>query len=402
MYERLESKSLRAEVARERLKLRVSMGAKQQMEVLTRVMSTTVVDRLVYPTRMSFVTEPSPVGSGRRGLYIRYRENDGSQTTFRVHDHALGQLAGATRPTMPIRFAKDLREGEPWAVDLCASILNTMYGNQRFVDRYGEPKQFLHRLVSGELRGFLTSTFNPHLTTAHLIKPFIEACADHQAGPVEAHTSDVRVTLKCCMPYIFEPYAGEFVAFGSTFSNSDFGAGMLKICLTSLRISSGTVSVLEDGYKRVHLGPMLRESDIRVDDEAALKERQAFVQHVRSAVNNQLSEQSISTFLSLIRTANDHQLEWYRLRSTLKRVLREKEIDVVEQLLQRGGDEIIDLPKPQYDQETGDPVATAWWAANVLGWLAGKEEDVDRKQDIQALAGQLVSPAGRKVDQEAA
>ena len=67
--------------------------------------------------------------------------------------------------------------------------------------------------------------FKRNLATAPLIKAFVEQCGTHQAGPVEATATDVKTVLKCMLPYVFEPVDGEFVAFGLTFCNSDFGAG---------------------------------------------------------------------------------------------------------------------------------------------------------------------------------
>ena len=379
----LESQSKKSEEAKNLLHQQVNKGAEEQMRILEEVTKVLIIDRLEYPIAMSFVSEGEAVR-------IHYnRDRAGKPSSVLIHNHALGQLASAT-DLIPRLYVRKLRaNNEDWSSDLLVHNLNEVYGNKEFKDRSGNPKKFLHRTVDGVLRGFMTQSYNPFLVTPPLIRAFIEACAEYNAGPIEAHTSDIKVTLKCMLPYVFEPVDGEFVAFGSSFANSDFGAGSLKICLTCNRISSRTISVLSDGYKRVHLGRVLKDADFVMDSETAKAELDTHQKAIANAVREQLKPENVKKLIRAIQLAHEEKIEWYKLKGTLQRLLLKDEVNLVETLLNTGADDLIDLPKPGQDDD-GNPQATAWWASNVVAWMARKEEDLDRKQEMQSLAGSLL------------
>lgn len=379
----LASKSYQAEAARNRLHRQVNIGSEAQMKVLEKVTKVVIIDRLELPTDIFFwINEVGEMKVGYR------KERSGKPKDVDVHSHALGQLASQS-PDMPRLYARKLSAGPFWKRALLAENFNQLYSKNEFLDRRGGPKKFLHRTVDGTLRGFMTQSYNPFLVTPPLIRAFIETCAEFHAGPVEAHTSDIKVTLKCMLPYVFEPVHGEFVAFGSSFANSDFGAGSLRICLTCNRISSGTISVLDDGYKRVHLGRVLTDADFVMDSDTAKAELDTHQKAISNAVREQLKPANIQALMNAIQRAHEEKIDWYKLKGALQKLLLKDEVKLVETLLNAGGADIIDLPKPGQDAD-GNPKATAWWASNVVAWMARKEEDVDRKQSMQTLAGSLL------------
>ena len=226
--------------------------------------------------------------------------------------------------------------------------------------------------------------------TAPLLRTFIESCALHEAGPTEAQTNDVRCFIKCVLPVVFEPVDNEFVAFGVTFSNSDFGAGRLKLSGVVMRITSGTTSVLEDAYSKTHLGSVIQDSDIEMSDETKLKELETVRSAIKDTVNGILSFETLERNIKAIQIAHEKEIPWYKLKDKLRALLNQKELDMVETLLNASGTGVIDLPRTTVDA-AGGPVATAWWAANTLSWLASNEEDPSRKNDLQEAAGKMIT-----------
>ena len=380
----LESQSQRAAAARGRLHQQVTKGAEAQMRILERVTKAVIIDRLEYPIAMSFF-----IGKGGE-LRLSYKHSrSGKPDDVAIHSHALGQLASAT-DLLPRLYARKLNvEDVDWMMSLLEHNFNEVYHNVEFLDRKGAPKKFLHRTVDGVLRGFMTQSYNPFLVTPPLIRAFIETCAQFDAGPVEAHVSDIKIVLKCMLPYVFEPVDGEFVAFGCTFANSDFGAGSLGILPTCSRISSGTVSVLDNGYRRVHLGRVLKDADFVMDSDTAKSELETHQKAIKNAVSEQLKPENIKKLIRAIQLAHEEKIEWYKLKGTLQKILVKEELQLVEVLLKSGNDSLIDLPKPGQDDD-GNPTATAWWASNVVAWMSRKEDDLDRKQKMQTLAGSLL------------
>lgn len=383
----LAKDSAKKKMAEDVLRKRVDKGAEQQRLIVERAVKTVIIDRLVYPHKMSFVAL-SPSSGRAADVFLTYDRESEQDKVFSLHNHALGQMASTAG--MPRNFVSALRYGDLWRAELLAHNLNELFRKGSFLDRKKQPAKFLHRLVGDEVRGFLSRSYNRKLLTAPLLRAFIETCAHHSAVPAQAYSSDIRMWIACMLPYVFEPIDGEFVTFGTTFSNSDFGAGRTKVSGTVMRISSGTVSVMQDELSRVHLGSVIEESDIAVSDDTQDKELEAHKGGISDAVKALLDVESIDRMIRAIQAAAEQEIPWYKLKNQLGRVLAKKEIDMVEDLLKKGGDDIIDLPPPSVSN-SGDKIATGWWAANVLGWMANREEDTEKKQNLQSMAGTIVA-----------
>jgi hypothetical protein len=390
MLSELEAKdSKKKELAKQRLSSLVTKGIAQQQYLVETVTKMVIVDRLVGPRSMRFFIRSEDNDPNKTGvmkiLYERPGQIGGDDRF--IHNHALGQLASVAG--MPKVYVNTLLTGPYWRQELLCYNLDDLYHKGVFLDRKKEPAKFLHRMVGNELRGFLSRSYNRKLLTAPLLRAFVEACAQHSAGPVSAYATPVRTGLKCMVPYVFEPIDGEFVSFGVTFSNSDFGAGRTKVSGTVMRISSGTISVLADKFSRVHLSSIIEESDIEMSDETADKELQAHKSAIKDAVTAQVSDESIERMIRTIQVAHENQIPWYKLKDKLGKVLQKKDLDFVEQLLKSGGDSIVDLPPAA--KKDDDYIATGWWAANVLGWMANRESDEDKRADLQQLAGEVIA-----------
>lgn len=368
------------------------VGVLQQKTLIEEVASTVIRDKLVDPKCMVF--SPS-----NQKLIVTYVPDVGSTETVSIHNHALGQLCDKSAPNKeePQIMRKQmwsLLEGEDWHRDLLAKMFNAFYSMGEFVDRRKGKGKFLNRIVGSELRGFLSRSFNRNLNTATSLRTFLEACSQFGAGPYESHSTSVRTRLKCVLPQVFEPISGEFVAFGVSYSNSDFGAGTLDISNFFLRLNSldvqrnlaGQASVLESGFSRTHLGSVIQESDIELSDDTANKEVETVNSAIRDVVSAQLSIDAIERTLEAIRVADRNEMPWKTLRELLASVLNKNEVDVAKSMLEMG---VQDLP--MVTQRGEEAVATNWWASNLVGWFADKEQNPDRKAELQAFAGDMLS-----------
>jgi len=384
-----------AKQARHKLEGRFIKGEEDRNELVARVSNLVIRDRLVPPLQMAFSALRFDEASkteisidADEGLFLEYLGKN--ETLYTIHPHALSQLASVAG--IPKLYVNRLRDGKLWEKQLLVTNLRELFHKSEFKERKGQSAMFLHRLVGTELRGFLSRSYNRHLASAPLLRAFVEACEQVGAKPIEATASDVKLSLKCYLPYVFEPVDGEFVGIGTNWTNSDFGCGKLKVSLSVMRISSGTASVLEDKVSRVHLGSIIQESDIEMSDETAAKEVEAIASAIRDAVNTQLEPGPVHKLLEVIRLAHEQEVPWHKLKLELSRLLQKKELEMIEQMLKTGGDAIMDLPPPG-KTASGDPIATRWWASNVVGWVAATEKSEERKQDLQALAGEVLVAA---------
>lgn len=360
---------------------RFKEGESARKALLEKVQSTVIRDRLVPPKGMEFVPG---LGEGDKELRLQYR---GAEGNFSIHNHALGQLCA--KVNLPMNFVSSLKGKEHWRVALLAHNLNELFHQPEWKDRRGDTTRFLHRIVGDQLRGFLTRRFNRHLASAPMLAAFSEACRKRDAHPVEAFSSDVRVSLKCMLPQVFEAYPGEWVAIGSEWGNSDFGSGKMSVAQSVWRVKTGTCSVLEDTLSRVHLGSVIEDSDIEMSDETARKEVAAISSAINDAVEQHLSTDHVEKMLDGIRAAHEHQIPWSKLKSQLSKFLGKKEVDWLKSCLD-SDTSIIDLPPVSYSPD-GERVPNAWWVSNAVSALAANEKDNDTKMDLQRQAGKLIA-----------
>lgn len=371
-------------MATDKLTQIIALGQEAQADVIKKMLAITIVDKLVDP-RFMLVEE-----TGKRDLAIRYQT--GSPDVVEVDDHALGQMCKTAR--IPKTYMNELLDGcvgmsVPIRHHLAVYILNTHFQRGVFLDKKNNATKFLHRIVNGRVYGFLSRNYNRKLGTAAMLKPFIEQCGLHGAQPIDARRTPLKAVLKCVQPVIYEPVPGEFVAFGATYTNSDFGDGSLLVQGVILRISSGTSAVLESHLRKVHLGAVISEAEIELSEETLAKESETHVSAVKDMVKDVFSEPNIERSLKLIELSITRKIPWSQLSGQLKELLNQDEVASMAELLKgtRGG--IVDLP-PVTLNETGDPEANAWWAAAALGIIASRVEDVDRRTSIQELAGKVL------------
>lgn len=426
----------RSRRARERLESRFTIGREAQTRLVKQVEALTIRDRMVWPEAMVFDSlksrphvfvanmkqlakdHPSPVPAAPFAAIPEsaLTEEAMSRPAIRVHPHALGQMVKAVQDERKKR-SRARSAGEPekcgpnvkyirslgaatdlWEKELFRDTMNSHFREGEFLDRRKSPTQFLFRLVGPddnlELRGFVSRNFNIFLPSYPLLRAFMESCEQMQAQPVEAMTTDVRFRLKCCLPYVFEPVPGTFVTIGKEWTNSDFGAGRLTLQGCLMEANTGRVAVLEKGLSKTHLGSLIEETDLELSEEAMLAAVKAQCLAIRDVVRAQLEPDAVNKILLAVKAAHEEQVPWVRLERELGALLRKKEVQDVHDLLVSGTSDIEDLPQPAFMKDDAGnpvPVATRWWASNVVSWLSTKETDTERRADLQSLAGSLLS-----------
>lgn len=371
------------EAAKKRLLASITRTESYQNEIMKQLMSTVIVDKLVWPKTLLFsLSGYYSKGVSLIGLPIT--ENS-SINWYTVNRHALGQIADVSGITR-LYLSRLYDAEETWKKELLDHNLNTLMEKSEFSGKNGKPKRFLIRIVGDQIRGFLSQHYNRKLTTVPTLRTFVETCREYHAGPVDICRTDIRFMIKYMLPMVFEPVDGELVAFGASYTNSDFGAGRLQIGGVVMRIGSGhqTLSVLTDKYSRTHLGPIIQESDIELSQETDDKELAAAQSAIRDIVTHMLSQQSIEDNIKAIQLAHEKEIPWYQLKNKLKDLLSQQEVNYLEFML-NGTAPTLDLPPIKQD------TATAWWAANAVSSFAEKELDPDRRADLQNMAGQLIA-----------
>lgn len=376
------SKTNEAQAAELRILSRIQLGEGTEKELVHHVAQNIPRDRYVPPSSATFI-------ASKQRLLIKYNLG-GRHEELAIHPHAIRQIVETTGMTQLYASRLNVVSEKEWRRELLAYNLNEIFARQPFVNRLKEPAKFLHRIVGSgeqaELRGFLTQSYNRHLYSMPLLAAFLEACHQIGAKPAGSLRTDTKVGLQCYLPYAFEPAPGEFVAIGVWWTNSDFGDGKLKVTHTVMRANTGSTFVTEEGFSRVHLGSVVRDSDIDLGDEVAAKEVDTVCSAIKKAVTEVLSPENVGRLVAAIEKAMTENIAWDQLRGKLTMFLNKEEVGSVKKMLEEG---ISELPPPGIGAH-GERIPTRWWASQAVAYIADKEIDQGRQSDLRQEAGKML------------
>lgn len=193
---------------------------------------------------------------------LQFRPTDGgiamgvSQMTA-VHDNGLSQLAG--RVGLPMQAVRHLQEvGQPWANQLLAHTLAEHTAHA--VDTHGEVSRYLVRRdhTGQKVMAVLSDRFR-RIDCRPGLDALIGTAQQHGALVTDAVLSDTRASVRVLIPQLFEISAGEFVLFGVSWRNSDYGRGAQDVAGFILRLWCLNGAVSESKLRQVHIGARLSE-----------------------------------------------------------------------------------------------------------------------------------------------
>ncbi len=310
-----------------------------------------------------------------RGSALRFGETETGltmgfgQDTVNIHRHALGQLAH--RAGIPSAYLADLgSSSEAWQRELATTVLSKHYHIGQDTDR------FLVRTVKGQARGFLSDKYR-RLDSRPLVDAFAGECQKIGAVPVDGTVSDTRVALKAIVPTIYEPVAGEVLAFGIEWHNSDYGAGLHSVRAFILRLWCLNGATMENALAQVHLGRQLSD-DIELSQRTYDLDTKASISALRDVVSGTLAPKKIEALCAGISAADEHKVDWKNVSSKVGKRLLKGELDAARAAFE--SEDVINLPAGK----------SVWRASNALSWIAGQAKDEDRKLELQRLAGEML------------
>lgn len=340
-------------------------GQKKAQAVIERILSTQPVDRVVKARVIDFVPD-------EQGIFVQA----GDSFREKLHPHALQQAT--SEAGVPWGFAQELLSAEKntpedaWGKALLAKNLKEIF------EKVQAPadKKFLTRSVDQEVRGFLSDKYK-RLDSRPLVEAFAEACAGVGALPIDGEATDTRVWVEAALPTIYEPVPNEVMIFGLKFGNSDFGRGALSVRAFCNRLWCTNKAITEECMRQIHLGRRLSD-DMVFSEETYRLDTATSASAIRDIVKGALDAPKIEAFQGLIRRANEEKVSARDLAGWMKK-LNKSEAEKVEEAF--NGPDVEMLPVGE----------TKWRLSNALSWVAGKIEDVERKVELQQMAGQLLA-----------
>lgn len=317
-------------------------------------------------TTLAAISEPvAPVlvmGVGDKGLTI--------------HKHALAQLA--SRAGVPSAYAAELAHGPEWQRKLIAGILNEHY-------HQGTPDaRYLVRSVKGMARGVMSDKYR-RLDNRPIVDALAAVAQAIGALPYAGSVSDVRVALKLIIPKAYS-VAGDIVAFGLEWGNSDFGASKNYLRAFFLRLECLNGAKSDNALAQVHLGRGISD-DFELSRRTMELDTRTTVSAMGDIVRGLLSPAKIEERIASVERCAAEGATRQTLRAQLGKRVTKGEAERIVAAFE--SNDVVNLP-------AGD---TQWRASNAVSWIAGqKDVESDRRLDLERLAGEFITGTRERED----
>jgi hypothetical protein len=356
-----------------KLEAKIEAGRKSAMALIEKLHTDVPEDQIAKGAALRFGTRQSEPRNMVGGETMHYPPPElvmgVGDKGLRIHKHALSQLA--TRAKVPPGYVTDLAQGAEWQRKLAAGILNEHF-------HQGAPDaRYLVRSVGGTARGVLSDKYR-RLDNRPIVDALAAVAQQIGAVPVDGTFSDVRVALKIVLPQVYVA-AGDVVAFGLEWGNSDYGASRNTLRGFFLRLECLNGATTENSLAQVHLGRALSE-DIVLSQRTIELDTRATVSAMNDVVRSILLPERIKERIAAVERAASVVTDSRKLRTLLGKKLTKTETERVQSAFE--SNDVVNLP----------PGDTMWRASNAVSWIAGqKDVEADRRLALERIAGEFIT-----------
>jgi hypothetical protein len=360
-----ESKSADASRWREVLENAIQKRIGSAVNVIETVKSQIIEDHIVRAKSLNF----SAVVDNQSDTLATVVMQLPNKTEKCLHQNAVRQLA--EKSNMPKKFI-DMMIGEGhWGASLIAHNFNEIL-------HHGNGEKNLIRSIGNETRAFLSDRFR-RIDSRPLVDAFAGTAQEFGLMPYEGYALDTTVRIRGIIPVIFEPYPGEFVAFGLQWKNSDFGVGGHELGFFMLRPTCLNGAVGDSVLRQVHLGGRLSE-DLIYSQETYQLDTMANVSALKDVVRAALNPANIDQHVEAIKIAQAKNITPKEAKEMLKARLSKADTD-----------EVIEAYNSP-DIEMMPAGNTAYRLSNALSWVANLKRDsqVEKSLELQQIAGEIM------------
>lgn len=362
-----EAKSDAAKHMLAEIKKRIEDGKAKGRAAVTKLANEVPQDYLVRESDTEFVLQDST-----SSIVLRTRmDGNASDTEFRLHPHAFGQVVDATPGVKPPRdfVQKLLSEGQG---ELAVHILNELYHRGK--------KRHMLRTVGGVARGFLSDSYR-RLDTRVLLDTWLHTAVAAGATVYEGHASDTRTFFKAILEQVYEPVKDELIAIGLTFEDSEYGVSSTRAGVFIERCWCTNKAIMATEMSETHLGSRVTDT-MKFSDETIEADTHARSLMLRDTITSGISQESIQRVCALVRKADETKVDSRQVGEYLKNALGkaqgEKALDMFD------NDRTQMLPKGE----------TLWRFSNVLDLFAqSKDVNAEERQNLQKMAGDVLRRA---------
>lgn len=293
---------------------------------------------------------------------------------FTLHDNAIGQLAD--RMGVPQRYLRNLANGDIWAKQLAAHLLNEH-------SSWTERSKVLIRTVGEQVRGVLSDSYR-RLNSVEILTAFVQEAAGQGAVISDAYMTDTKVWAETILPTpITIPTAknGDVVIFaGARFSTSDYGDGAVDMRAFLLNGACLNGMVRESVMKQVHLGSKLPDN-LALSQRTYELDTQTTVSAVKDLTKGLFSKENIMQKAVEIQAASEVDVDFEK---ELKRLTKDGG------LLKAEGQAVEKILMNNNPEDGVQGAATLWKLTQAITAHA-RELTPERSRDLHEISGALMN-----------
>lgn len=346
-----------AKFFRDKFEKIVAEGRPKAIQLIERIHTEMPRDRIVKSQALHFDAD-------EKGVIVDV--GDGPQ---RLHKNARAQLA--ERTTLGADFLnKNAESADAWRRAMAVECLHR--ATQNIGGRY------LSRSVQNDVRALLSPRYR-RIDGRPIVDMFAEiAIQDYGCVPTDGKGSDVRSTLTFALPHVFEPIANEVMLYEVTIGWSDFGRGRVWMRDGVTRGWCTNRATAHELFSEVHIGGELPDN-VELSEKTMQLDTQRTISLMKDIIKASFEPQKVNELMDGIKRANESQVDWKNAKQRLlKTFLSKAEVEEIGDSFEHM-DSIL-LPESK----------TAWRLSNALSLLSQKTEDVDRRMDMERLAGAVI------------
>jgi hypothetical protein len=324
----------------------------------------------------------STISNGVTRLQV---DDEDGVSEYDVTEHAHGQIAD--RIGVPKRYYDRMRQEAPALLDQNVNHWLHQKPERRMLRTFRPfPGATGTGAGSGIVRGFVSDRYRRldySDLLAHVMPIFGELGVDN-GSVVSCNLSDTRMYLKVVFPGVLgdvKPGLGDIVQAGVVLSNSEVGAGALRVEPLVYRLACLNGMVVADKTMvRYHVGRRIEDTEeaMAVFSDATLRlDDQALFAKVADVVKACANQAAFALIVDRLRDLADKRITTKPLEAVQvlakKATLTEDESASILQHLIEGGD------------------LTAWGYLNAVTRASQDCEEYERATDLERLGGQILA-----------
>jgi hypothetical protein len=329
---------------------KIELGRTNAARVIEHVNTAIPQDYIHRDSKMEFMSDD--------GLGLRVQFNS---RNFGFHKNALAQASA--KASIPLKYVETLREEKQ--LDLLAHNFNKRFSKSE--------DSSLLRVLDNDVRGFLSDRYK-RIDARPVIDAFTAALHKVGAQPYDGIVTDTRGSIHAIDMNVYEPVPNEVIAFVYALTWSDFGRGAVEFSQSVLRMWCTNLAMGESLMRKIHIGRKLDERKIY---SAATQQLDAktTISALGDVVKFALTDNSKLVYLNAVKEAHESKLDPWKAKDLLQKQLGKEDASKVIEAFNSPDVELLPAGN------------TKWRMSNAISWLAGKEEDADKKLDMMEVAG---------------